>query len=119
MTLLLSEFEGLVRAKQFIDVHFAENIDVRELCAISGLYPHKLYKAFKRKYKTTIYQYQLQLRMEKAKELIMTDIPAKAVAIEIGYRGTSTRFWQQFKKHFGISPTVYRMQHCAENFVVI
>ncbi|WP_134090082.1 helix-turn-helix domain-containing protein [Olivibacter sp. XZL3] len=63
-----------------------------------------------------IYGYSLaefiqQKRMEQAADLLVhTDMPIKEIAHFLGYT-VNTSFHQRFKRHYGISPSSYRLRH--------
>ncbi len=62
----------------------------------------------------TISDYVTYLRMEKAKELLLTeDIPLKEIAHLVGYYNVSS-FIRRFKQLSGITPGEYRKQHETE-----
>lgn len=65
----------------------------QEYRAKTGMYPSK---------------YLLQLRMEKARELLQqTNMPIHAIGVTVGYNDASS-FIRRFKKHMGVTPAQYR-----------
>lgn len=69
----------------------------------------KLRKGFTLVYQTAIYEYQVHLRIEKAKELLCTtDDPVKTVAFKVGFDIRNLN--RQFKKHLGVSPYAWKKQ---------
>jgi transcriptional regulator GlxA family with amidase domain len=68
---------------------------------------------FKRYYGTSPMAYFVELRMQRAKELLeTTDMPIKEVAWKLGF-DDPLYFSRIFKKVCGISPSSYRMEHAA------
>ena len=64
--------------------------------------------SFKTVYGVPIYQYQKDLRLQKAQRLLReTTLPVSDVAAEVGYANPA-KFSSAFKKRFGVSPTEYK-----------
>ena len=69
----------------------------------------KIRKGFTLVYQTPIYEYQVQLRIEKAKELLSTtDDAVKTVAYKVGFDIRNLN--RQFKKRLGVSPYAWKKQ---------
>lgn len=95
--------------KNFLDENYHKNLKIEEISKIIGLNPNKLRKEFKEHYQTTIIDYISELRMLKAKKMIVNNhIMIKEIAIECGYEYVQN-FTRAFKKKFGISPEKLRM----------
>lgn len=57
-------------------------------------------------------QYLEEVRIVKAKLLLRRlDIPLTDIALTCGF-GSGAYFATTFKKHTGLTPTVYRKKHC-------
>ncbi|THU40295.1 helix-turn-helix transcriptional regulator [Niastella caeni] len=70
----------------------------------------KLRKGFKYINQKTIYEYLIEVRIEKAKEMLgTTDEPVKAVAIKVGY--DVSNLVKQFKKITGMPPAEWRKKN--------
>lgn len=75
-----------------------------ELAEIACVSLSRLKTLFKAETGKTIGQYQLDLRMEKAKALLVhTDYPVNLIANQVGYQDLSA-FSHRFSSHFGYSP---------------
>jgi AraC-like DNA-binding protein len=73
-----------------------------------GLNDFKLKKGFKQLYGVTIFEFLIQARMEKARQLLQeTDMTVHAVAIAVGYKNISS-FTVAYKKKFGLLPSEVR-----------
>lgn len=67
-----------------------------------------LIETFKKEFSITPYQYLIQVRLEKAKTLLLDDkMKPIEVYLEVGYRDFRS-FSRQFKKHFGFPPSECR-----------
>ncbi len=102
--------EMLETVRSYIVQHYAEKILVEDLCRLVGLNEIKLSKGFKDFYQKTIIQYQIDLRMQLAADLLKTDKIIKEVATQVGYQDWS-KFSPHFKKQFGLTPTQYKQRY--------
>ena len=60
-------------------------------------------------------KYLEELRLERAKELLnTTNMPATAIAFEVGYEELST-FYRAFKSRFSLSPIAYKNRHASNS----
>lgn len=95
--------------KKFLDENYHKNLKIEEISKIIGINPNKLRKEFKEHYQTTIVDYISELRMLKAKKMIINkEIMIKEIAIECGYEYVQN-FTRAFKKKFGVSPEKLRL----------
>lgn len=95
--------------KKFLDENYHKNLKVEEISRIIGINQNKLRKEFKEHYQTTIVDYVSELRMLKAKKMIINkQFMIKEIAIECGYEYVQN-FTRAFKKKFGVSPEKLRL----------
>lgn len=96
--------------KKYVDENFHKNIKVDEIGKTIGINQNKIRKEFKAHYNITVIDYISELRMLKAKKLIVNkDIMIKEIAIECGYEYVQN-FTRAFKKKFGVSPEKLRKE---------
>lgn len=94
--------------KKFLDENFHRNLKIEEISKILGINETKIRKEFKIHYQKTIIDYISELRMLKAKKLIINkDLMIKEIAIDCGYEYVQN-FTRAFKKKFGVSPEKLR-----------
>ena len=68
-------------------------------------------KLFKQEAKSPPHTYLCELRLEKAKELVVTTfLHIQEVCTQVGIQNES-HFTRDFKKKFGLTPTEYRKLH--------
>lgn len=102
------ELEKMYKAKNIITKNLAESCSIISLAQQVGTNECYLKKNFKKAFGDTVYQYLLQERMERAKELLLnTDKKIATIAKEIGYKNAS-HFSVAYKKHFGVLPNQER-----------
>jgi AraC-like DNA-binding protein len=86
----------------------AGHVTIDQLAAELGVGTTALKTSFKSVYGLPIYQFQKDLRLQKAQRLLReTILPISAVAAEAGYANPA-KFSSAFKKRFDVSPTEYR-----------
>lgn len=94
--------------KKYIDENYHRKIMVEEIGKMIGVNQNIIRKEFKTQYHITVNHYISELRMLKAKKLIVDkEVMIKEIAIECGYEYVQN-FTRAFKKKFGISPEKLR-----------
>lgn len=102
------ELEDLQQAIAILKAGYGERLSYFQLAKRIGMNAYTLKKKFKAYTGYTIPEYQLNVRMERADQLLMeTDLPVGEIGQQIGYKNLSN-FSETFKKHFGISPKARR-----------
>ncbi|MGN0596845.1 MAG: helix-turn-helix domain-containing protein [Ruminiclostridium sp.] len=98
----------LVTAVNYIDEHYTEDIELEELCRISGVTPQHLCRIFKKQLNMRPVEYISKKRIQCAKNLLLTtDKPIGEIASAAGYRDISY-FGVIFKRCEGMTPGEYR-----------
>jgi AraC-like DNA-binding protein len=99
-----TDVDKLIATKEFIDRNYQEKIRIIDLAKIAGTNQQLLKKGFKTMFGTTIFGYYNDLRMEKARHLLLESGKSVAeVSDEIGYKNPQ-HFTVAFKKKFGLLP---------------
>lgn len=97
--------EKMYAVREYIELCYLESITLKDLTMKFGLNEFKLKKGYKYFFNTTVFEHILQLRMQKAGELLDEQRMTVAdVATYIGYNNTSS-FSYEYKKRFGYSPS--------------
>ncbi|MCR8632808.1 response regulator transcription factor [Paenibacillus radicis (ex Xue et al. 2023)] len=101
---------GIQAIYDYIHRHFQEELSLSMLSERFRFSPQYIAKKFKELYNTTLMTYLTELRMEKAKSLLLhTDMPVSTMAGSLGYTDDNY-FSKVFKKQTGVSPLQYRKQ---------
>jgi AraC family transcriptional regulator len=101
----------LVRARAFVDRHFAERLLLATVAAMVGVHPVHLARSFRRAYDTTFSTYVRDLRLEFARQqLVSSPASLSEIATASGFYDQS-HFCRLFKRSTGLSPQEYRRNH--------
>lgn len=90
--------------------HAEEDVDLPRLAATLGLSYPRFRAAFRASTGTSAHQYQLQVRLNKATELLRaTELPVAEVAQRVGFNSVYY-FSRLFKRKLGLTPSECRAQ---------
>lgn len=88
--------------------HYESSRPVTAMANRSGLSERSFLRRFRRATGQSPVEYVQMLRVEEAKQMLeSTDLPVDRIAAEVGYSEPSS-FRSAFRRHVGISATVYR-----------
>lgn len=104
-----SIFEIISEIKDYIDQNYDHDISLVDFSEKYHLTKEYLSKQFKEEYGCGIYEYVLNVRMQKAAELLRCSKEKIQYISEcVGY-ADSNYFSRAFKNYYGVSPKEYRM----------
>lgn len=102
--------EKIETVKQFITENLSKHLTIAQLASYIGTNQCYLKKGFKEITQKTIFEFILDERMRKAKNLILhQDLPISEVANKVGYASISS-FSQAFKNYYGSSPSHFSLK---------
>jgi len=105
----------LLRARDFIDAHYDEPINVSIVARAAYQSPAHFTRQFRKAFGETPHQYLLTRRMERAAALLRnTDYNVAQVCVSVGLSSVGS-FTTAFRRAFGESPTHYR-ERCPSPF---
>lgn len=94
--------------KQYIDENYCKDINLTMFSDKYHFSKEYLVKIFKERYNCGIYEYALNARMSRARELLNNaDISINEISLRLGY-SNSNYFSKAFKNYHGYSPSEYR-----------
>jgi Response regulator containing CheY-like receiver domain and AraC-type DNA-binding domain len=103
--------EAVERACEYIAMHYAEDMLLQDIADHVHLSRTYISELFKKETGMNYNEYLMQVRMEKAKELLKKSVHKVADAASlVGYSNTSY-FIKLFKSYTGLSPAEYSEQH--------
>ena len=95
---------------RYINNYYMKDITIGDVSTHLGLSSNYASQLFKKETGSTYTKYLTNLRMEKAKTLLLqTDLSINEICEQVGYNDYFY-FLKIFKKHFGISPGKYKSQ---------
>lgn len=98
----------LLKALDFIDINYQNDISVEDIAASANMNRKNLYSVFKKLTGFSPRDYLIYYRMCKATALLeSTNLSVETVAISVGY-SDQFHFSKEFKKNVGYSPSEYR-----------
>ena len=96
------------KIRRYIQEHYAENLNIKELAEMLNANEYYLSHAFKKITHYSPQQYISRRRIGKAQcLLIYTSLPLTEISARVGYED-SNYFSRVFKKIIGMSPNLYR-----------
>ncbi|GAD64481.1 MULTISPECIES: response regulator transcription factor [Pseudomonadaceae] len=100
--------QALHKAIAYIDQHYREGIDQKDLAQRCGMTPFRFSRLFKEVYGLGFMEYVLRKRMDLAKELLgNSQMPVTSIGYEAGFKDPSY-FARAFKQALGCTPSEYR-----------
>lgn len=100
--------KNIHRIKQYIDAHYADKLNLEKLADLIPISRSYLTALFKRSTGLTLWKYLVNVRMKKAKIMLLDqNVKVYEVAHRIGYEN-SEHFSKLFKEYYGITPKEYR-----------
>lgn len=103
---------GLSAVVNHIVKHLEHTLDIEQLCRIACMSRSRFFSEFRKHLACTPAEFQQQLRLDKAAEMLKQGRPATAICYELGY-GDPSHFSRRFHQRFGVSPRTYQLQHRA------
>jgi AraC-like DNA-binding protein len=101
---------GLQDVVYYIKKNYREPITIKKLAAIAGMSEANLFKKFKHSYNCTPVEYIIQLRIDHAKQLLISnpEIGIKSICFESGFN-TLEYFYRKFTQITGKSPKKFKI----------
>lgn len=100
--------DNVQMAIKYIETYYCSNITIKDICDAIYISPPYLQKIFLESVGKTPYQYIMECRHRKAKEMLeTTDDSIEEIARQCGYVNSS-HFSTTFKQKEGVSPLVYK-----------
>lgn len=95
-------------ARNYIKTNLKSNLSLEQISAVAGFNASYFSSLFKKETGSTISEYIIQVRMERAKELLKeTDWNISVICEEVGYNDLKN-FNKNFKKYTGLRPNEFR-----------
>lgn len=102
-------YRRVVRAKLYIDAHFAQPIDLNAISDEACFSKFHFMRLFKKIYGRTPHQYLTQVRIERAKVYLSAGDPVTKVCFDVGFDSVSS-FTGLFKRRTGVTPAAFQIE---------
>lgn len=110
-TLDKDDMQKVHKIADLIRRHPEQDYDEKFICRQCGLSILQLQEGFKNLYNTTLTEFLLNVRLEKAGELMRTtDLKLSEIAYRVGWASRSY-FYEIFKEKYHCSPNFFQEQH--------
>ncbi|MBN1342271.1 MAG: helix-turn-helix transcriptional regulator [Phycisphaerae bacterium] len=103
---LAPAYPRLLRARQYIERHYAEGITLGDIAEYSDLSPSYLSALFKRHFRASPVGYLIDYRIRMARMLLARGASATTTAQQVGFASLHY-FSRMFTRHVGITPSRY------------
>lgn len=103
----LTELADLRRARDFIDRHHAEPLDVPAMAEAARMSPSHFSRRFRDAYAESPYSYLMTRRIERAQALLREGMSVTDACMTVGCTSLGS-FSSRFSEIVGISPSEYR-----------
>lgn len=104
----------LLNARNFLHEHYSENVTLEELAKVAGLSQFHFCRAFREAIGVSPHAYQAQVRIDRAKILLIQGMSIAQVASETGFYDHS-HFGGYFRRLVGVTPSNYLKK--SKNFL--
>lgn len=105
-----AQYMQVRQSRLFMDSYYADKIELNELAAAAFMSRFHYVRIFQQIYGLTPRVYLRDLRIAKAKALLIEGLPITQVCFDVGYESLPT-FSAAFKKCTGYTPRAYRRLH--------
>ena len=104
----------LRRARDLIDRHFAEPLDLDAMARAAGFSRYHFARAFRAAYRETPGAYLTRRRVERAQDLLRSaNLTVTEICQLVGFRSLGS-FSAKFSELVGVPPSEYRRVHVAK-----
>lgn len=103
---LKNERAAVRRIREYLQENYAQNVSIEELARLADKSVFHLIRVFKKEVGLTPHAYQTQVRIARAKTLLVSGLPPAQVAVETGFYDQS-HFGGHFKRLVGSTPGSY------------
>lgn len=107
INLTVQDLETVKVAAVILSENLDKHITIPQLAQEVRLTDKKLKAGFKRQFGKGIYRYHLDCKMEKAKQMLLSNEPLKAIAAATGYQDEQALI-TTFRREFQVTPAQWR-----------
>jgi len=101
------ESSAIARVREYLEAHYAEDVSLSELGALTSLSPFHVARVFSNAVGLPPHAYLESVRVRHARALLRSGVSLVDVALSVGYSDQS-HFTNRFHRHTGITPGLYQ-----------
>lgn len=98
--------EKINSVKEYLEENFLETIQLRDVEERFGINKFALIRSFRKRFNTTPNAYQLQLKVNYARQLLKESASLADIAVKAGFYDQA-HFTREFKRAYGVTPLHY------------
>ena len=102
----LRNMRAVERVRAYIDENFARPVSLEELSRVLGIEKTRLLRMFARENGMPPHAYQLLVRIDRARLLLLDGVPQAQLALDVGFADQS-HFSRHFRRVEGITPAQF------------
>lgn len=106
---VIDVYKRLDHTRELMKVNYSKSLSLEFLAAKAAMNPKHFLRMFKNAFDTTPRQYIIQIRLNRAQELLLSSKNVSDISRAVGYESMSSFSWL-FKQRFGCNPTDFRNQ---------
>jgi AraC-like DNA-binding protein len=99
----ISPSVALDRVRQYLEAHWMDAVSLADLGVVAGLSRFHLLRSFRRQYGLAPHAFQLQLRVQRAKQMLFEGAAAKDTAVECGFFDQA-HLTRTMRRYVGVTP---------------
>jgi AraC-like DNA-binding protein len=102
-------YRRVLNAKRFIEQNYTMPLDLTQISGEASFSKFHFVRLFDRAYGRTPHQFLIRVRIEKAKELLKTEMAVSDVCFAVGFESVSS-FTTLFKRLVSQTPALYQQR---------
>ena len=102
------QIEQIARAVEHVHLNLSKAVSVDELSALAKMSSAAFHKKFKEVMHLSPLQYAKQVKLNKAQSYIFSGMNVSEAGYKVGYNSPA-QFSREYKRHFGVAPSIDRM----------
>jgi AraC-like DNA-binding protein len=104
------DHRAVQQVRDYLHAHLADNISLEQLAGLTQMSTYYLLRLFQQTTGLSPHAYLMQLRITRARTLLLAGVPIAQVALDMGFADQS-HFTRYFKRFLGVTPGQYMPHH--------
>ncbi|GHO98105.1 AraC family transcriptional regulator [Reticulibacter mediterranei] len=104
------DHRAVQQVRDYLHAHLSDNVSLEQLAGLTQMSTYYLLRLFQQTTGLSPHAYLMQLRITRAKALLLAGVPIAQVALDMGFADQS-HFTRYFKRLLGVTPGQYMPHH--------